>query len=359
MKKMKRRLALLLCMMLAVPAALGCLPAASLHAEAAEVITLRMNPSGGGIEAEAGKTIPLSKLTYYVNEKYVTVYLSAVKGVEYESSDTAVATVDKQGKVKTKKAGTAKITITYRGATAVYTIKVVKKGAHNAKSAKYTRILKLAKEIDRYKNKKITASNRYKVSQLHSLFYEASDKVVDHRGFADDKYYPNYTYVPMILPELLDLEVGMASTRVYEYAKKNNPVGTVSGKCFKVRSVSAKANSNTFTIRLTKKVNATQIFAIKEYYNWEYNTWTQTHKGESFLENDKTARFPIYLIDQKTGYRYRGWAVATEKSAQLTVTMDYFSLKAKRSYQIKGDITGGGVGAYKNGWAKGKTFTVK
>lgn len=103
MKKMKRRLALLLCMMLAVPAVLGCLPAASLRAEASEVITLRMNPSGGGIEAEAGKTIPLSKLTYYVNEKYVTVYLSVVKGVEYESSDTAVATVDKQGKVKTKK----------------------------------------------------------------------------------------------------------------------------------------------------------------------------------------------------------------------------------------------------------------
>lgn len=355
MKKMKKRLALLLCMMLAIPAALGCLPMTSLRAEAAGG-SFSMTPYDGKIEIEAGKKVPLAKLTVY-REGYSGRMLETVKDATYKSDNTAVAAVDSKGKVSAKKAGTAKITITYQDATTTYTIQVVKKGAH--KSAKYTKILDLAKKLDSYKNKKITASNRYLISQLNGQYENACDDVVDGNGFEMKRKNGTLNYTgKLVLPELMDLNAGVNATdeKLHDYASKNNPVGTIPGKCFKIKSVSAKKNSKTFTIQLTSKVNATQIFAIKEYTNWLNNYGSK--KGDTVIENDKTACFPIYLIDQKTGYQYRGLATAKEKSSQITVTMNYCKLKAKGKYQIVGSLRDSS-GTYAKGWTKGKTFTVK
>ena len=66
--------------------------------------------------------------------------------------------------------------------------------------------------------------------------------------------------------------------------------------------------------------------------------------------------FPIWLKDTKTGYKYHGWAVATEKSSKIQVSMDYHKLQGGTKYSVIGAWT---TSSCPDGWTKGKTFTVK
>ena len=116
---------------------------------------------------------------------------------------------------------------------------------------------------------------------------------------------------------------------------------------FKVKKVTAKKNTKNFTITLDKKATLLQIFTIKKYY-----------AKDTVIKNDKTARFPIYIKDQKTGYTYYGVAAAREGSKEIKVTMNYLKFKpghiyqtvsAEMLYPFKGSID----------WTRKKTVTIR
>lgn len=357
MKQMKKRLALFLCLLMTVPTILGCLPMASLKADAASVPTSTYigwnipyvyNPAGTSFEVEANKQVLVGRLVRYQisGGTYKSGYLSQVKGVTYKSSNTAVASFDSKGKLTTKKAGTTNVTVTYKGKLLTCSVKVVKAGTHKASGSKYMKVKDLAQKLSSYT--KVTADNRYKISELQGQLMHAQENLVSAAGFKMEKakgnsYFSNTN--KLILPELLEYDTELINSKIQEYTAKDNPVGTVASKCFKIKSISAKKNSRSFTITLKSKANATQIFKIKKYYS-----------SDKVIKNDKRAVFPIYLKDTNTGYTYYGRAVATEKSNKITVSMDYHKLKAGTKYAVIGDLRWRGD---TKGWTQGKAFTVK
>ena len=103
MKHMKKRLALFLCLLLTMPTILGCLPMASLKAEAANVPSIYLRWAGGykggsspypgvyAFEVENGKEVLINKLVYFRREGsapyfYDYIYMLQVAGESYKSS---------------------------------------------------------------------------------------------------------------------------------------------------------------------------------------------------------------------------------------------------------------------------------
>lgn len=143
----------------------------------------------------------------------------------------------------------------------------------------------------------------------------------------------------LVAPEMI--KAAKISSKLSEYAYNYNPIGTKASKNFKLTSVTAKKNSETLTIKTNKKLNATQVFAIKYIYI-----------NDTYLQNDKKAVFNVYVKDTKTGHYYRGTAYAKQGSNQISVRMDYLKLKSNTKYQVYYMVND-------KGWAQGKTFTAK
>ena len=104
-------IAIMLSLLFVLPNVLGLLPMAALQAEAATVILSWSIPNSNvAVEVEEAKT-------FYVGD-YVTYNfggsLSKMKA-SYKSSNTKVATVDKNGCMKTLKPGTTTITFFTKG----------------------------------------------------------------------------------------------------------------------------------------------------------------------------------------------------------------------------------------------------
>lgn len=351
MKQTKKRLALFLCLLLTVPTILGCLPMASLRAEAATDYPIYLNWIYGvsmgeydsetgqfsrSFEIEAGQKASIADMVYFYQD--TQKYLSDVRGEKYKSSKTSVATITSDGVLTAKKAGTTDLTVTYKGTTATCKVKVVKAGALGSTSSKSKALKKLAAKLDSYKT--ITSGNRYAASQLRGQIVSMSDaQNLSIYGFKVQNYSNTGK---LVVPEML--RFSRFSDKIDKYAMANNPVGTVQAKWFQIKSVTSKKGSKTFTINLKSKVNATQIYAIKEYYS-----------ADDYITNDQTARFPIYLVDRKTGFRYHGWGVVKEKSDKITVTMDYLKLQSKKTYRLVAIETWDTT----YGWTKGRSFSVK
>lgn len=359
MKKKTKRLAIFLSILLVAPTVLGCLPQNTLQAEAASNAYLNWtyeikstyNYDSEGIltlkrelQAEKGMKFNLGDLIH-VSYKDKYGYLSDYSGVKYESSNKKVASISKNGEVSVVGTGTTEFKVTFKGTTTQCTLKAVKSGAFGSKKASNVKAAKAANTLCS-KGKTITSKNRYAVYQANGKLDQILDnmKNLTYRGFLKEKRNSYYeTTNKLVVPELL--KTRKVESRLTEYTCKNNPVGTTSSKWFKISKVSPKKNSKTFTITLKSKVTDTQIFAIKSYYS-----------SDSYIANDKIARFPIYVVDKKTGHKYRGTAVAKKGSKTLQVTMDYLKLKKNTNYQLVGIEKD-----YKTGksWTKNKTFKVK
>lgn len=361
MKRTTKRLAVFLSILLTAPAILGCLPKNTIKAEAASTAYFswiyevkssydaQTGTTKREFQAETGMKFNLGDMVYvYYSDK--SIYLPEASGAKYASSNTKVASISSKGDVTVKAVGTTEFTITYKGATTKCTMTAVKSGKLGSEKSSHVKAAKAAKTLCNKAGTKITSKNRYAVSQARGKLDVILDKATNtlsDRGFLKEKVtsgsYTYYTYTNKLsAPELL--KTRNVNSKLEEYASKNNPVGTVSSKWFKISSISSKKNSKTFTINLKSKVTSTQIFAIKNSYS-----------SDTYISDDGTARFSVKLRDTKTGHIYRGTVVAKKGSKKLKVTMDYLKLKSKK-YQLVGVETD-----YKTGksWTKDKTFKVK
>lgn len=280
----------------------------------------------------------LFQYSQYKNNKEIKGgYLSDLSsGVSYKSSNKNVITVSSKGDITVKKTGKAVITTKYKGIPVSTTITAVKK--NGLKSNKYSSLRSKAKNVAKVYGNGITSKNRYKLAQAvmtcQNARWAVTGEYISQTGFVS--YYSVQTGSThrLVAPEMI--KAAKISSKLSEYAYNNNPVGTKASKNFKITSVMAKKNSDTLTIKTNKKLNDTQVFAIKYTY----------------IKNDKKAVFDVYLKDTKTGHYYRGKAYTKQGSNQISVRMDYLKLKSNTKYQVYYMVND-------KGWAQGKTFTAK
>ena len=280
----------------------------------------------------------LFQYSQYKNNKEIKGgYLSDLSsGVSYKSSNKNVITVSSKGDITVKKTGKAVITTKYKGIPVSTTITAVKK--NGLKSNKYSSLRSKAKNVAKVYGNGITSKNRYKLAQAvmtcQNARWAVTGEYISQTGFVS--YYSVQTGSAhrLVAPEMI--KAAKISSKLSEYAYNNNPVGTKASKNFKITSVMAKKNSDTLTIKTNKKLNDTQVFAIKYTY----------------IKNDKKAVFDVYLKDTKTGHYYRGKAYTKQGSNQISVRMDYLKLKSNTKYQVYYMVND-------KGWAQGKTFTAK
>lgn len=359
LKKLKTRLALLLCILLTMPTVISALPMATLQTVTAAtsgyfywgsgpVSTIIDGVSGVEMQVETGQKFHLGQMVYSSDTDYK--YLSDVPGETYKSSNAGVVKVTAAGEVTAIKPGTAVIDIIYKGSIIKCKLIVAKKGAFGSNKPMYSKLKKQAQEVVKTYGTKVTAQNRYKISQALTEYYNLKNAVnISYNGFLTEEAKKDYGYTyttttnKLIIPEML--QVQKVENQLYDYVNKNNPIGTVSSKWLKISSISAKKDSDTFTINLKKKISSTDIFAIKYYYS-----------SDSYMETGKKAVYRIMLKDTKTGYDYYGNVVATEGSKKLTVTMDYLKLKKGRTYRLYATDK---LTNQKYGWTAGKTIKVK
>lgn len=359
MNYFKKRIAVFLCLLLAVPTLMGVLPMNSLTAEAAtgyiecRYYNIESSKWEDGqyiteysVSAEVGQEFNVGKLFTYGNASYVGKNISDISGVTYKSSKTSVAKVGKEtGIVKVKAEGTTVITITCKGKTVECTLKAYKEGAFGNKSTRNKVTSKANAVINAY-NGKITSKNCYNVLKAYNAYdaYVSTKSAIDD-GFlgkkvvydTDNNYYYYERTNKIVVPEMW--EISDIYYAVSGYARKNNPIGSGQSNLFQISSVSAKAKSRNFTINLKDKVSAKVIFAIK------FN-----ESRDEQVKDDGRGIFRIKVQDTKTGYNYYGYVTANTGSKKLTVNMDYLKLVKGRKYKLWG---------VNSSWTNGKTFTVK
>lgn len=346
MKQWKKRLAICLCLLLAAPTVIGALPVNKLEAEAAGSTSTSVYGYWIDMQVEQGMTFNMGDLIQYSQYKNgketKSGYLSDLSsGVSYKSSKTNVLTINSKGDITVKKTGKAVVTTKYKGISVSTTITAVKK--NGLKSNKYSSLRSKAKNVAKVYGKGITSQNRYKLAQAvmtcQNARWAVTEEYISQAGFVS--YYSVQTGSThrLVAPEMI--KAAKISSKLSQYSYTNNPVGTKASKNFKITGVTAKKNSETLTIKTNKKLNDTQVFAIKYIYS-----------NDTYLKNDKKAVFNVYVKDTKTGHYYRGTAYTKQGSNQISVRMDYLKLKSNTKYQVYYMVND-------KGWAQGKTFTAK
>ncbi|MEY8235958.1 Ig-like domain-containing protein [Lachnospiraceae bacterium 66-29] len=123
----KRRISVLLCLLLTLPAVVGAFPQAKLEVQAAKIVQLR--------NIYEGKTYEVARniKNFYLGD-CISVWagggddlcLSMRSGAKYKSSNPSIVKINAStGLVIPRKEGSAKITATYKGVSITFTIRVV------------------------------------------------------------------------------------------------------------------------------------------------------------------------------------------------------------------------------------------
>ncbi len=345
--RMKKRIALYLSMILAVLAALECLPMTTKEVQAAYVdydlywtsgIVTDWDADEQYFQMEAKMSVSLADLLEvdkYTDNGYSTPSLAKLSGVTYESTNPSVASVSAKGLLTAKAPGETVLTIRFKDEEKSCKVIVVKAGGLGSGSAGVKKIDSLAKKVVKAYNNKITMKNAYKVQQTLCDFDIASSKSKTMSSYCYGFRYDKNEDTGRLVSTAC-LKIREIWEELYEFANKENPLGTCPAKIFMVSSVSAKKGKDTFTVNLKKKVTDRQIFALK------------MEGKDTYFEDDKKAKCEIAVVDKSTGREYWGVATVKEGSKKFTVEMDYLKLKAKRTYLLAGVSSG-----------KGKTFKAK
>lgn len=359
MRSFKKRIAVFLSLLLVIPAILGVLPTNTLTARAAgqgsiysaySQMTQYVFEDNNLVQKykltlEVGQKVDLSSMFYY-SDSATYKALDELKGDTYKSSKTKVAAISQaQGTLQAKAKGTTNITIKYKGVTQICEVTVVKKKGFGLSSER-SKLSKAVKALNKVYGGKVTSKNCYKVLQAYQTYSKTVKTYpnIDSSGFVTEKaeygYYSSTN--KLAVPEMLGLS-SEVNEALSAQARNYNPVGTVQSAHFKIKSVTAKAKSRSFTINVTKKVNENNLFALQYSYS-----------ADDYIEKDDRAVFKIKVEDMKTGYKYTGWGIAQKNSSQLTINMDYLKFVKGRKYRLIG------VEQWSNefGWTNGYTFSA-
>ena len=162
-----------------------------------------------GVALKIGKKKVTNQTCYLVEGKTATVKVSvnpskAKKSVSYKSSNPKIATVSKNGKIKAKKAGTAKIRVTVKGKngkkkTSYVKIKVTKSHKHmwkNITKRKYV-VDERAWDEDVYEEKWVCYGNKL-LGETCDYTANTGEDITNHAGQKKHSYGRNDVNVGII-----------------------------------------------------------------------------------------------------------------------------------------------------------------
>ncbi|MBO5372583.1 MAG: Ig-like domain-containing protein [Lachnospiraceae bacterium] len=361
MRNVKKRIAVFLSIMLIFPAIMNILPVATTEVSAASNVWMYWKCAYGykTIEVEQGEKFYIGD---YVNVSTPKIYtVASLVNASYSSSKKSVATVDKNGLLEAVSTGTTKITVKYKGKKLTTKLKVVKDGKFGNEEMIADVKGQLAL-LEQAIPKKVTLENGFECLQMiegYKKYIDEKEYYLEYNGILEEREKISgsnwYTYKAKN-----KLAVPQAGRYYYleallgKYSGKNSPVATRSSKVLKVKSVSAKPSM--VTIKLKKKVDASQILAARIIYD---NDWLKMYNNMPELTGDTKAYISVGLYSTNGGASYFGIAELTKGSKVAKLyPMKYSSKKYKyvkaklkkgATYNVGGDYS----------WTKGKKVKVK
>lgn len=253
-------------------------------------------------------------------------YVSNLKGVTYKSSNPKIASIDKNGKITAKKAGTTTITVTYEGVSISGDLRIVSKSNFYKELNKVkpnTNYKKNATSLDKKansflkktgENPKLTKSNRYELVT-----------VANHSEFSVKHEYAsfgnNIRYTKHYLYSTANTHAFVARKRILSDAEKYNPFSTYSKNYFKVKSINGSGKN--ITITLKNKVSTDMIFGANCVFSWD-----------SELKESKTYTFPIVVQNTTTNSKHYAIATVKKGDSKITVKLQNHKLRKGTTYKL-------------------------
>lgn len=360
---LKKRLAIFLSILFVLPAMVNLLPMNTLEVSAATKTYLNMvYGASKGIQVEAGQEFYFGDYAYieeYTNNSFDgSLYASQVKA-SYTSSKKAVAEIDNKGYIKTKKAGKAKVTVSYKGKKVTCALEVVPAGTlmTESEASVVKQVEDAAEVLANGMVKKVTLANGYSALKNLNTYTKVFDDTevndtISKNGFLKEEVTSGgYSY----RNETNKLVAPMAG-RYYvlngvlaDYGRLNNPTGTFKAKQLKIASISATAS--TIKVKTTKKVNDVQLLAA--------NIVNLQENAESL--NKKTAMVAIYLWDSESYKTYIGLGQIKKGSKEIKFAIKQWDYKdGKTTYKPAKLVKGH---TYQidssSSWSKARKITIK
>jgi len=364
MNYMKRRISLLLCMLMVFTTIFT---AAPVETQAANTTHSLYSQIGMGTNSKVivykgvkdfyiGDLITATKITNpnTPQAEYTSLgNLSQLSGVSYKSSKTSVASISKKGLITAKKAGTAKITVKYKGQSIKYELKVVAKKDFDKKLSSYgyglgTSVIDEDAKAFLKKtgtNPTIKTSNRYKLLDAYNNYQSSG-------GCTSMPYIDSATGVYTIDYYIFSpsaIRANVVCNKISSYCNKYNPFVTTSSKCFKIKSISGK--SNKITVTLKSKVTADQIFGAQAQFNWDSEI-KKIKKGKPYT-------FPIVVRNTSNGYKYYATASIKEGSKTMTITLKNAKLTKGKTYELLAQTSTSRNTRYLGTWLDGSINKYK
>lgn len=360
-KTMRVRLAVFLSIMMILPAIVAVLPMTAVDVSAASTEVYL----SWGWNSTENKTIQVEQGQKFYIGDYASVSIygkspwygkaSLVKAT-YSSSKKSVATVNSKGYLTAKGTGTTTVTVKYKGKKITTGIEVVPAGTFET-SDNITGLQKKADAIAKKIPSKITTKNGFELNKLvrdYATYVDGLDEI-STSGFLKEKVihtFNNTTYTTY--KETAQLAVPQAgrymvlSSLLSDYGWKNNPTGTTGAKILKIKSVSAKTSA--ITIKLKKKVDATQVLAAR------INGYSEENDK---LSGNTKANINVYIYDTANQKSYLCKAVLKKGSNTLKLIPQTYSTKKGKWVTTK--LTKGHTYRLESSyyWTKGKTVKVK
>ena len=327
MKNIKMRLAVLLSVMMILPSIVTILPVASMRVSAATTYVYMNWGAVSNTQVEQGQE-------FYIGD-FVNVYVyggkswngtASMTSVSYSSSKPSVGSVTKKGYFTAKKPGKTKITVKYKGKKVEGEIEVVEAGTFPETTA-ISGLRECAGKLSVKIPSKITLKNAYSLYKLAAdvkAYVNKHSKAINVDGYTvqkseySDYYYPTSS---LVVPQAGRYKTFMATLK-NKFGYKNNPTSTRSAKVLRIQSASAKTNK--ITVKLKKKVDATQIMAARI---------CNEDVGNELLTGNNKAYFKVPIIDAKSKIYtvYYGIAEINKGSAIMKIKSfeQYVSKKGK------------------------------
>ena len=237
--------------------------------------------------------------------------LSTQKGVTYSSSDRSVIAVDKYGKLTVKKAGTATITVKFRGTSTKIKLTATDGELPSWNIIYYNsnEVVPDAEKLVKLYGNGLTSKNRYNVvnqmAKLRTALLGVSTQWQDGIGY-------------IVNPVCTHANVIRNAVNEYGY-NTANPLSTRSSKMFKINSISGMGTKVTVTLK--NKVTAEQMFGL---------AFTTRENEYATIKKKNTCQFKIRL---REGGKLT-MATATAKVGSNKITIKTKKLKKGKTYTL-------------------------
>lgn len=334
MKNVRMRLAVLLSMIMVLPSIIAVLPVTQTNVLAAST-SVSMSWIYGKynepIEVEQGQEFYIGDcVTVSIYGKKSWFGTASMVSASYSSSRTSVAAVDANGYFIAKEPGSTKVTVTFRGKKCEYEIKVVEAGTFAEKEVA-KELQEIAKKFPQKLPSKITTNTAYSLYKIAAEAKQCANKyknIISEDGYLLEKSASNSNYYQRTT-QLAAPMAGRFKTFMdllkNDFGYKNNPTSTKSAKVMKIKSASAKPNA--ITLKLKKKIDATQVIAARICYDGI---------GNEKIKGANTAYIQVWIIDAKKENSITGIAEIKKGSATVKIkSFQRYDNKKFKSVKVK------------------------